>query len=510
MLFVLALLLACTRLLLPGKGMVPAQGKGTVLAMVALLLFSTVPAEGKNYFAWWRVRHWENTFFFVFPDGWWQELTPEWVEALHSMANSEPEMMAYIYGQHGDPGPWPPVWHIPTQLWVNARTEPDRRLVFIAEPEDMDSYSYPLTEEDYGADTMDEAPGYNRPGVHSSPASASDGSGTHVMTDGTTIHAWSGRQQQPPPAQSSQPAQGYYAQCSQPAQGSCSQSSQPGQGYYAQQSSTAASSSDWWDGGWSCGWQQGWDWYNNRPEQGQWRTKQRGRSPAPPPGPPNPNRYFERGRGSQMKREERRKYERAGMRVPDHLKPQAQSLNKAAKQQMYLLHQQARKMAAAQSQEELDQLAEELQKLQAEEARRLQSLRKAKEDKEEKKEEQDTVPARRPYIGKHRTPSSERGTPAHPKKESLVPEEGNEEEEEEWDQNEMSVDWSGSGSEKSAGKRRSKTRRGSKRSKKKLEPVPEEGKTKEEEPPGPDKGPDKGPDPGPDPGAGAAPVATGA
>lgn len=86
-----------------------------------------------------------------------------------------------------------------------------------------------------------------------------------------------------------------------------------------------------------------------------------------------------------MKREERRKYERAGMRVPDHLKPQAQSLNKAAKQQMYLLHQQARKMAAAQSQEELDQLAEELQKLQAEEARRLQSLRKAKEDKEEKK-----------------------------------------------------------------------------------------------------------------------------
>lgn len=88
-----------------------------------------------------------------------------------------------------------------------------------------------------------------------------------------------------------------------------------------------------------------------------------------------------------MKREERRKYERAGMKVPDHLKPQAQSLNKAAKQQMYLLHQQAKKMAAAQSPEELDKLAEELQKLQEEEARRLQCLRKAKQDNgtEEKK-----------------------------------------------------------------------------------------------------------------------------
>ena len=53
-----------------------------------------------------------------------------------------------------------------------------------------------------------------------------------------------------------------------------------------------------------------------------------------------------------------------------------------------------RLMGSATSAEDLDDIAQELQKLQAEEASRLQSLRKA---------DGDTVPARRQYVGKHRS-----------------------------------------------------------------------------------------------------------
>lgn len=90
-------------------------------------------------------------------------------------------------------------------------------------------------------------------------------------------------------------------------------------------------------------------------------------------------------------------------------------LNKAAKQQMYLIHQRARRMAEAQSQEELDQLAEELAELQQKEASVLESLRKAKSNKTkeepEKAKEKPEERQPKPYMGKNKaTPWTERAS----------------------------------------------------------------------------------------------------
>lgn len=502
----LVLLLACTRLL-PEKGTVPAQGKKKMLAMVALLASMAVPAEGRNFFAWWRVRHSHGTFWFVWPGGFWEELSPDWQDAMQGLASQEPEMMAYIMAQSQVPGPeqwpqqpgeWPPTWHIASQMWVMSRLEPDGRLTWVAQPENMDDYVHdPLVEENYGGDSMEDTPGYTVP-FHAGPSSASDGN-QHVMTDGTVIHAWSGR-----PAQGYQPAQGYYS--------GASSSSQPAQGSH----SSSSSSSSWWSGwqdgwhsGWqsSCGWQdqQGWYW----PGQGHWRSR-KSNSPAPPPGPPNPNRYFNRGRGAQKKREERRKYEHQGKPVPEHLKPQAQRLNKAAKQQMYLIHQRAKRMAEAQSQEELDQLAEELAELQQKEAAALESLKKAKNNKTkeepEKAKEEPEERQPKPYMGKNRGHSLDRkGTPSQVPKHTLgkVPAQGNEKEQEDEEMAAADEPWpASSSSEGSRGKKRSQR---STKPHKRPPPVPEEGKETEGHPDEPqDKRPDKGPEP--DGGGGAAGV----
>eukprot|EP00438_Fugacium_kawagutii_P023956 Skav232718 [mRNA] locus=scaffold4051:112161:115811:- [translate_table: standard] len=385
--------------------------------MVVSLASMAVPAEGTNFMAWWRIRYFHGNFWFVWPNGFWEELPPEWFDAMQGLAAAEPEMMAYIMAQSQVigpdgywpqvPGPWAPTWHIQSQTWLLSRTEPDRRLVWVAEPEDMD---------------------------HLAPQPTSGG------------QWWAGWQ-------------------------------------------------DGWQSGWhSCGWQ--------GPGQGQWRSK----SPAPPPGPPNPNRYMYRGRGSQKKREERRKYEQAGQPVPEHLRPQAQRLNKAAKQQMFLIHERARRMAEAQSQEEIQKLAEELLALQQKEAAALESLRKAKqcngttepaEAKEEEPVEAKEEPAEKvpkPYIGKNRAPSIDRkGTPAQAAKHTLgkVPEQGTEAKDEEMPQIEED-NWLESSS--SEGR---KKRHRSKRPGKKPAPVPEEGKKED--------GPDMDPPDKKDPGAPSAP-----
>ena len=186
-----------------------------------------------------------------------------------------------------------------------------------------------------------------------------------------------------------------------------------------------------------------------------------------------------------------------GKPIPDHLQPQAQSLNKAAKQQMYLLHQKARRVATAQTEEELAALAADLLELQQKETAKLESLRKANA-KKDKEPEEGTVPARRPYQGKHREGSlsrppkdRQRGTPACPPKESLTkPEKGKEEEEEveaEEDEEMPEVDY-GSSESSQATRKRSGSKR--KKGKRKLKPVPEEGKEKGPDKDGPDK-PDK-------------------
>ena len=158
--------------------------------------------------------------------------------------------------------------------------------------------------------------------------------------------------------------------------------------------------------------------------------------------------------------------------MPEHLKPQAHVLNKAAKQQMFLLHQRARQMASAQSQEELDELAAKLLKLQQEETKKLESLKKAKDFGNGSKKEPDgddgTVPARKAYVGKHRSQSvPAKGTPPQAKEYgSLAAADGDgagacvEEEEEEEEADDQVPDWGGDPPKE--GKRRKKNKKKSK------------------------------------------------
>ena len=100
--------------------------------------------------------------------------------------------------------------------------------------------------------------------------------------------------------------------------------------------------------------------------------------------------------------------------MPEHLRPQAQMLNKATKQQMWLLHQRARGLATAQSSEELDQITNDLIKLQNREAEKLQGLKKASGESSSGSKPEGACAPRTPFRGKHRSAS----VPAQGKKET--------------------------------------------------------------------------------------------
>lgn len=352
MVLLLVLLVACTRLLVPEKGMfVPA--KGNLLAMVALTLSMAVPAEGIQYLAWWRLREAEGKLWYVWPEGFWEEVPSDYAEAIENMFQTEPEMAAYVVGMSqmvGEVSPWPPTWHIPSNMWVLSREEPEPRLNWVAQPENLDNYALsPLPDSPLAGETRNTCPGNFQPVPGRANRVARDGD-QYVTSDGRgTTTVWRDHHM------SSGPSSGSAGPAAGPAQGHPWHWERPGQGQEPEK-----------EGYW------------------QWCTR-------------NPDRYMYRGRGSQARREEKRHLERTGQPVPEHLKPQAHVLNKAAKQQMFLLHQRARQMASAQSQEELDELAAKLLKLQQEETKKLESLKKAKDFGNGSKKEPDgddgTVPA---------------------------------------------------------------------------------------------------------------------
>ena len=210
---------------------------------------------------------------------------------------------------------------------------------------------------------------------------------------------------------------------------------------------------------------------------------------------PNPDRYYFRGRGSQERREKKRQLEREGKPVPEHLKPQAHVLNKAAKQQMFLLHQRAREMASAQSQEELDEITEKFIKLQQDEAKKLESLRKAKDAANASQDKadgdgDDTVPARKAYVGKHRSQSvPAKGTPPEAKESgTLAADDGADDCSEEEEADDTVPDWGDDTSKE--GKKKKKKSKSRSRSRAKKEAPPE--KKDPDDPQGP-----KGPNPPP-------------
>lgn len=384
MVLLLVLLVACTRLVVPEKGIF-VPGKGKMMAMAALALSMAMPAEGTQYFAWWRLREADGKIWYVWPEGYWEELPVEYAEAVENLFQTEPEMAVYVIGMSQSVGAvpeWPPTWHIPSNMWVMSREEPEPRLHWVAQPENLDLHALsPLSSHPFAGETRNTCPGNFQPRPGREPSSARYGD-QHVSSDGSTTTVWRDHHTSSGVSSGSsgpsRPAEGYRG---------------PGEGHHT----------PW-------GWQEPGQGSTKEPEQGYWQWCT-----------PNPDRYWFRGKGSQDRRELKRHLERTGQPVPEHLKPQAQVLNKAAKQQMFLLHQRAREMATAQSQEEIDAIAEKFLALQQEESKKLESLKKAKGDNASHKKEDGagdggTVPPRKPYVGKHRSPSvPAKGTPPQAK-----------------------------------------------------------------------------------------------
>ena len=70
----------------------------------------------------------------------WEELEPEYEEALLEAMQEEPEMADYIHGHSqlgGEVPTFPPTWQISSQQWLISRDDPDPRLVTVAQPLDV-------------------------------------------------------------------------------------------------------------------------------------------------------------------------------------------------------------------------------------------------------------------------------------------------------------------------------------------------------------------------------------
>eukprot|EP00435_Cladocopium_sp_Y103_P071049 s464_g36.t1 len=176
---------------------VPGQGS------LSFMLAMAVPAQGTNFLCWWRLRERAGKLWFVWPNGFWEELPEEWEDAVYELFQAEPEMATFVAGQSTfgmeDPGEYPPTWH-----------QPDERLLVVARPEDMDLWSNHLYHARWAGDTREEAPGWWAPVHPPQPTALQQYGDQHVWTDGSSIHVWR------------EPAQGYW----QPGQGD----NQPGQG----------------------------------------------------------------------------------------------------------------------------------------------------------------------------------------------------------------------------------------------------------------------------------------
>eukprot|EP00438_Fugacium_kawagutii_P006963 Skav203629 [mRNA] locus=scaffold935:952418:955477:+ [translate_table: standard] len=103
--------------------MLPVAGMTWSLQEALLLCGCVLPATGMP---WWRIRVWDNRFFYAHASGWWDEL-PDWEqESLQEAFYWEPEMAVYIYGHsqtcHFDE--WAPVWNQDAREWQTSRTRP--------------------------------------------------------------------------------------------------------------------------------------------------------------------------------------------------------------------------------------------------------------------------------------------------------------------------------------------------------------------------------------------------
>ena len=80
-------------------------------------------------FAWWHLRTWSGQYYFVHPDGWFEELEPWELVAIEFAFATEPAMAVYVDAVSHMMTPsqeWPPVWNADLQIWQTSREEPGR------------------------------------------------------------------------------------------------------------------------------------------------------------------------------------------------------------------------------------------------------------------------------------------------------------------------------------------------------------------------------------------------
>lgn len=335
------------------KGTFACKGtKGIAMPFLLLAALSAIqPAEGRPWIAWWRVRTHRGIMYYVHDSGYWEELEPEYSEALEEAMHVEPEMATYIEGNSqvdfGDEiSDFPPTWHIPSQQWLMSRIDPDPRVVYVAQPLDVHVWvpqHYPRAA--YASfDSVDHTPNWstgwatvtNTHPAGAAPAYARDGNQHTMVSSDGTIHVWRDH-------------------------------SNPTSRWGRGRSKSPTPTYQWESQGWQSQEWQSWDWntcqqwHQQCQEWQDWGTGGASGSWAgwSAPAPPNPDRMLYRGVGADKRRKERRELARQGKEIPAHLKPMRISLNKALKRQMHELHTKAREMAEETDPEKLKQWEEE-------------------------------------------------------------------------------------------------------------------------------------------------------
>ena len=155
MAFMLLALLLVTQ---PGMAWKPAM---------ALLAFSTEPVMATR-FAWWHLRTWSGQYYFVHPDGWFEELEPWELVAIEFAFATEPAMAVYVDAvshMMTASQEWPPVWNADLQIWQASREEPGRGST-VAQPLDLDRLWHSQQQPATGS-AWNQPAAWNQPGTGS-------------------------------------------------------------------------------------------------------------------------------------------------------------------------------------------------------------------------------------------------------------------------------------------------------------------------------------------------------
>ena len=264
---------------------------------MAFLAFTTEPVMAAS-FPWWQLRSWSGQYYWVHPDGWYEELEPWEHQTIEFAFATEPAMAVYVDAVSNmvTPGQeWPPVWNADLQIWQTSRDQPERGSV-AAQPLDLHALWH--SQQPAGGSSWQSSswePGQGSSWEQGQGSSWEPGQGS----------SWESGQN------CGQPDQGYW---------------EPGKGWSNPTSSHPSSSSS----GSTAGREpeQPWRW---KPEEGWYQPYAGAKKPRPDFDAP---RFGTRGFGASCRRMEKRWLERRGKDVPAHLKPAKAHMTKEVKTKM--------------------------------------------------------------------------------------------------------------------------------------------------------------------------------